>query len=556
MNINFIQKKLSQLSLNFIFIVPFVVQLLGVGGLVGYLSLCDGQQTNKSSETPVDNSSESKQTNSKLPLFFLSYLGATAGAIALTIYISRWLSDSMLRLKEATGAIADGKLDQQVEVEGVQEIRILAESYNQMAQQLKASFVYLENINEELELRVEEKSAELLAAQEAVKSTDQNQNKFITNISHQLRSSINEILSYTQTLKNNVAHLDDSQSEHLKTDQLNTLNIVEQDGNHLLSLIDSLLDFSRIESNQIKMQTINLHFPSFLNKLVEMVQVKALAKDIHFQYEPHGALPSTIIADQRRLQQVLLDLLNNAVKITRQGEVTFRVSAVKDIPSKWAEALPQKSIRFEIIATNASASSTSNSPAQSSQDLDLALSQKIVELMGGELNVKTQLDKGSIFWFDSKFFVTDMMLDNKQDIISEALSNQAKKYKVLVVDDIQENRSLLTDMLEPMGFDILTAESGQQGIEIACQTEPDIILTDLFMPGKTGFAMTKELRQMPAFKHTPIIAISASTFEVIDEKSKSAGCDAYLQKPIDQKKLIALLVQYLKLEQSSIPELV
>lgn len=536
---NSVGKNTNKLPLRLVLVAPFLAQIVTVAVLAGCLALVN----NKSPENTDKNNNKT---------IFLC-LGALGVGIGTSIYTSRWISQPIRQLTETSKAIAAGQLDLTLETNGVKEIGVLTESLNQANQKFQESVSYLENINEELEIRVEEIGSQLQAAkqsQNTTKAANQTQTSLLSNMTQALRQPLNSILDEARTLQAEVAKINHLDVEEAKSRQVQGLQSVEERGNNLLNLIDDILDFSKIESNQIKLEPKNIHLPSLLKEIVQQVEEQAQAKGIAFQYDTHGSLPSNIKADKKRLHQVLVNLVNNAVQATSEGEVTFTVSAIKDIVADADDVLSQKVMRFEVVSTGSNITSQAgNVEAQpTASELGLAISKQIIQLMGSELQVTHQANKGSIFWFDTTFLVTDSLQEVKYDDVTQLISNRDKKHKILIVDDIEENRQLLIDLLEPMGFELSIAENGREGIEIACKTRPDLILTDLFMGVKTGFSMVKDLRGMPTFQDLPIIALSASSFEVVEQKSQESGCDAFLQKPIDQKKLLALLVKYLKLE--------
>ncbi|MCU0532653.1 MAG: response regulator [Hydrococcus sp. Prado102] len=180
--------------------------------------------------------------------------------------------------------------------------------------------------------------------------------------------------------------------------------------------------------------------------------------------------------------------------------------------------------------------------------LGLVISRQLVELMGGELNVQSELGKGSTFWFEISFAIAQILEDTRQDKFNLIKGYEGKRRKILVVDDRRENRMVLLNMLEPLGFEVVLAEDGQQEVELASQIHPDLILTDLVMPVKSGFEAVQEIRQIPQLKDIPIIAISASVLQGDRHQCEIAGCQAFLSKPIKQQDLLVSIEQYLQLE--------
>lgn len=261
--------------------------------------------------------------------------------------------------------------------------------------------------------------------------------------------------------------------------------------------------------------------------------------------------------DEKRLRQVIINLLGNAVKFTHQGKVILRVTPLGIIQIK--DDLKQQLIRFEVEDTGVGMTPEDlnniflafeqvgdKKVRQAGTGLGLAISSRLVELMDGKLQVKSEKGKGSIFWFESMFPLVEVAVQT-EETNKQVVGYKGERRTLLVVDDKRENRLVMAGMLEPIGFEVILAENGQEEIEKAQEIQPDLILTDLIMPVKTGFEAVAEIRQIPTVKNIPIIAVSASVFTDDQNKSQIAGCDAFIPKPVDERKLLALLQTHLQL---------
>ncbi len=404
--------------------------------------------------------------------------------------------------------------------------------------------------------------AALQQAKELAEVANRAKSEFLANISHELRTPLNGILGYSQLLQNDT-NLTDQQQE--------SLSIIYQCGEHLLTLITDILDLSKIEAQKLELYPTEFHLPDFLKSLAELFKLRAQQKDISFTYDILSPLPQCVMADKKRLRQILSNLLSNAVKFTDRGGVTFKVGLIAH--GSWLmdssqeqlalnnEPLPICKIRFQIEDTGIGIESSQLDdiflPFQQVSDrthavegtgLGLTISQKLVQIMGSEIKVRSTLGQGSVFWLDLDVHSVSGWQKSKPSVEFQIVGFQGDARKVLIVDDDRINRAVLRKLLGSLGFELLEAVDGQDCLNKAVDFQPHVILMDLVMPDLDGLEVTRRLRQLPQLNDTVILALSASVFEATKQESFAAGCQDFLPKPVQAKQLLDLLAMHLKLE--------
>ncbi|MES2820733.1 MAG: ATP-binding protein [Pseudomonadota bacterium] len=377
----------------------------------------------------------------------------------------------------------------------------------------------------------------LQQAKEASEAANAAKSRYVTGLSHELRTPLNSIMGYTQILQR-----DDALPERHQ----DALATILRSGSHLLSLIDGLLDVAKIEAGKLRLEPSEIAFPEFIHDLRRMFAPQAEEKGLRFRLDLQGRMPAVVRGDEKRVRQILINLLGNAVRFTDAGEVCLRVGYLRETASfdivdsgigidpEQIERIFQPFERGDLLRQD------------NGVGLGLTITRMLTSLMGGELSVSSVPDQGTRFQvrlFLSEVRVPQAVLHVQHDI----LGYQGPRRLVLVVDDHLEHRRVLAGMLEPLGFTVAQAASGQEAIRQVALLNPDLILMDLSMPQMDGWETSRLIRRNTQCR-APIIVISANAFADDRERSVAGGCNDYLAKPVRTPELLERIHQHLGLD--------
>lgn len=458
----------------------------------------------------------------------------------MSLMFGNMIARPVRQLTEVANRIREGDLNISAQVVSGDEIGVFAETFNSMTTQLRQTI------------------SDRKQAEEAAEAANRAKSTFLANMSHELRTPLNAILGFTQLI---------TRDDHLDPRHLEHLHIVSRSGEHLLSLINDVLEMSKIEAGRTALYEHNFCLHTLINDLTDMFYLKATEKHIalHVEYDP--AVPRYIYGDDAKLRQILINLLSNAIKFTDQGYVLLRIETIpmltnqENQPTSTERDEPSM-LRFSVSDTGkgicpeemehlfeAFVQTRTGKQSQEGTGLGLPISRHFVRMMEGELFVHSAVGQGSTFICEIPVTPADSVdVSDSRDVHHIELAPNQPMYRILVVEDQWVNRKLVLDLLQPLGFELQEATNGKEGLDIWQAWQPHLIFMDIRMPVMDGYEATRHIKATVQGQSTIIVALTASVFDDKRQAILAAGCDDYMRKPFHYNDICTMLNKHLGIQ--------